>query len=70
MFINKLHQYNILSYVRDTKDFLTNLDKVNNIQNECLVVTFGMKSLLENLLNNEGVKAYREAYNYHTKTTF
>ena len=70
MFINKLHQYNILSYVRDTKDFLTNLDKVNNIQNECLVVTLGVKSLLENLLNNEGVKAYREAYNYHTKTTF
>ena len=34
---------NIPSYVRDTTDFLQKLDKVKNIPNDCLLVTFDVK---------------------------
>ena len=40
-----------------------------NIPNDCLLVTFNVKSLYTNTANNEGIKAVREAYDNHpTKT--
>ena len=56
------------SYVRDTKDFLQELDKVKNIPNDWLLVTLDVKSLYTNISNNdEGIKAVREAYDNHPK---
>ena len=60
---------NIPSYVRDTTDFLQKLDKIKNIQNDCLLVTLDVKSLYTNIPNNEGIKTVREAYDNHPNKT-
>ena len=60
---------NIPSYVRDTTDFLQKLDKVKNIPNDCLLVTFDVKSMYTNIPNNEGIKAVRKAYDNHPNKT-
>ena len=45
------------------------LDKVKNNLNDCSLVTFDMKSLYINALNNEGIKAVREVYDKNSTKT-
>ena len=52
----------IPSYVRDTTDFLQKLDKVKNIPDDSLFITFDVKSLYTNIPNNKRMKAVREGY--------
>ena len=47
----------ILSYVKNTQDFLKILEKVKDIPQESLLVTLDVKSLYVNNPNNEGIKA-------------
>ena len=60
---------NILSYVRDTTDFLQKLDKVKKISNDCLLITLNVNSLYTNIPNSGGIKAVREAYDNHPNKT-
>ena len=50
----------IPSYVQDTTDFLTK---------KSLLVTLDVKCLYNNILNNEGINAVREAYDKHSSKT-
>ena len=53
-------KYNILCL-----HFMTKLNHVRHIPKESLFVTLDAKPLSTNILNNEGIKAVREAYNKH-----
>ena len=55
----------IPSSVQDTKDFLTKLNDIRHIPKESFLVTLDVKSLYTNILNNEGIKAVREASDKH-----
>ena len=60
-YLQPIYRY-IPSYVRDTTDFLLKLDKVKNIPDDSLFITFDVKSLYTNMPNNKGMKAVREGY--------
>ena len=59
----------IPSYVKDTQDFLKNLEKVKYIPQESLLVTLDVKSLYANIPNNEGIKKSYEKYKEKTVST-
>ena len=47
----------ITSYVKDTQDFLKQLEEVKDIPQESLLVTLYVKSPYTNIPNNEDIKA-------------
>ena len=59
----------ILSYVKNTQDFLKILEKVKDIPQESLLVTLDVKSLYANIPNNEGIKAIKEPYEKYKEKT-
>ena len=59
----------ILSYVKNTQDFLKILEKVKDIPQESLLVTLDVKSLSVNNPNNEGIKAVKEPYEKYKEKT-
>ena len=51
---------NIPSFVSGTTDFLQKLDKVKNIPNDCLLLTFDVKSLYTNVAKDERIKLWEK----------
>ena len=61
--------YIYTTYILQIFFILQKLDKVKNNLNDCSLVTFDVKSLYTKALNNEGIKAVREAYDNHSTKT-
>ena len=59
----------MLSYVKDTKDFIKKLNQVEEIPEGSLLVTLDVKSLYTNIPNNEGIKTLKKAYDKHPNKT-
>ena len=49
--------------------FETKLNHVRHLLKKCLLVTLNVKTLYTNMLNNERIKAVREAYDKHPSKT-
>lgn len=60
----------ILSYVKDSNDFIIKIDAVKSVpKNNCLI-TVDMRSLYTDIPNTEGISAVKSAFdNYSKKTT-
>ena len=56
----------IVSYVRETKDFINKHDTVESLHEGYLLVTpLGVKSLYTNILNNQSIKVLWDTLNNH-----
>ena len=53
----------ILSYIKDTTDFLKKLQLITDLPSETLLVTLDVKSLYTNVPHSEGIEACRAALN-------
>ena len=51
------------SYVRDTTDFLSKLNNLGNLPNDCFLVTMDVASLYTNIPNDQGIAAAKETLN-------
>ena len=48
-------------YVKGTKDFIQKLNQIEEVPESSLLVTLDVKSSYNNIPNNEGIKAVKEA---------
>ena len=55
----------IPSHVKDAKDFIQELNQIEQTPEDNLLDTFDVKSLHTNIPNNEGIKAVMVAYDKH-----
>lgn len=59
----------ISSHLKDTKDFMKKLQKLEAVPEDYLLITFDVNSLYTNRPNNQGIKAAQERYDKHKLKT-
>ena len=50
----------LLSYVKDSSDFIKKVKNIENVVENCILVTLDVRSVHTNNLNNEGLETARK----------